>query len=359
MHIRVLIVIAGGLRYPSGTNRCMENLIESWRGLPARPRYRVVDPRGSGSIIWSPLHFLKALVIICWEIFVGRSVVVHANMCEYGSTLRKLPIVCLTRALGARAIIHLHGAEIRKMFDYSPRWLRYCFRLGLSRADRIITLGKPWEAILCQDVGVDREKVVTIYNAVPIPNLTRQAEPATCCHLLFLGRLEERKGADCFLHALHSQKVEALAWTAAMAGDGQIDRYYKLAADLNLLGRVRLTGWLDRDAVTGLMRASDILVLPSLNEGLPMAILEGMAHELAVVTTPVGAIPEVIHDEESGLLVPPGDSNALASALQRIISDRELRLRLGRNARKLAEAKFDMARYGDRFLRLYNEVLRT
>jgi glycosyltransferase involved in cell wall biosynthesis len=358
MRIRVLIVVAGGLRDPGGVTRCMENLIESWRGLPDHPSYRVVDPRGAGSILWSPLHFLSALVIICWEVLVGRAVVVHANMCEYGSTLRKLPIVCLTRALGAHAVIHLHGAEMKKMFDTLPTWLRHGFRLGILRADRIVTLGKSWEEFLCRDVGVDREKVVTIYNAVPIPNLTRQAEPDRC-RLLFLGRLEERKGADRFLHALHSPEVEGLDWTAVMAGDGQIDRYHELAKDLNLMGRVRFTGWLDRNAVTALMRASDILVLPSLNEGLPMAILESMAHGLAVVATPVGAIPDVIHDEETGLLVPPGDSHALASALHRIITDRELRLRLGRNARKLAEAEFDVARYGDRFLRLYGEVLRT
>lgn len=358
MHIRVLIVIAGGLRDPGGVTRCMENLTESWRGLPERPSYRVVDPRGAGSILWSPLHFLKALVIICWEVLVGKATVVHVNMCEYGSTLRKLPIVCLTHALGGHAVIHLHGAELKQMFDHLPRSLRHGFRLGILRADRIVTLGKSWEEFLCRDIGVDREKVVTIYNAVPIPDVARQTEPDVRCRLLFLGRLEERKGADRFLHALRSLEVEGLDWTAVMAGDGQIDRYRELAEDLNLMRRVRFTGWLDRDAVAGLMRASDVLVLPSLNEGLPMAILESMAHGLAVITTPVGAIPDVIHDEETGLLVPPGDSHALATALRRIISDRELRLRLGRNARKLAESEFDVARYGGRFLRLYGEVLR-
>lgn len=74
-----------------------------------------------------------------------------------------------------------------------------------------------------------------------------------------------------------------------------------------------------------------------------MAILEGMAYGLAVVATPVGAIGDVIRDGETGLLVPPGDATALAAALRRVITDPGLRGRLGREARRLAQAEFDVA----------------
>lgn len=88
-----------------------------------------------------------------------------------------------------------------------------------------------------------------------------------------------------------------------------------------------------------------------------MAILEAMAHGLAVVATPVGAIADVIREEQTGLLVPPGDVPALARALRRVINDPVLRLRLGQEARSLVQQECDAAHYGDRFLRLYQQVL--
>ena len=355
--IRVLIVIAGGLRDPGGVTRCMEYLIDSWSRLPDRPEHRVVDSRGAGGILLSPLYFLRALLVVGGEALRRRRMIVHANMCEYGSTLRKLPIVCLARALGAPAVIHLHGAEMKAMFDRMPAWRRRLFRLGVSQANRIVVLGANWEEFLCRDVGISRERVIRISNAVPVPAVTGTGRTDGRCRLLFLGRLEERKGADRFLEALASPELADLEYEAVMTGDGRVELYRDMAGTLGLAGRVRFTGWLDRPAVGRLMQGSDVLVLPSLNEGLPMAILEGMAHGLAVVTTPVGAISDVVRDGQTGLLVPPGNAPALASALRRVITDAELRLRLGAAARAPALEEFDVADYGARFTRLYGELL--
>ena len=352
----MLIVIAGGLRDPGGVTRCMEYLLDCWRGSSRQPDCRIVDPRGVGSIVKSPWHFLKALAAVGRQAAADRSTIVHVNMCEYGSTLRKLPIVWLARGLGAHAVIHLHGAEVKAMFEAWPAWLRQLFRQAVSRADRIVVLGNSWKEFLCNTVGIDPEQVVIIPNAVPVPAAPHRPADGRC-RVLFLGRLEQRKGADRLLAALHAPAMAEIDCDVVMAGDGDIDFYRDMARSLGVLGRVRFTGWLDRPAVVELMATSDVLVLPSLNEGLPMAILEAMAHGLAVVTTPVGAITDVIREEETGLLVPPGDAGALASALRRVITDSELRGRLGQQARALAQAEFDVAGYGARFIRLYDEIL--
>ena len=356
---RVLIVVAGGLRDPGGVTRCMEYLLESWQADPRRPDHLIVDPRGVGSILKSPLHWLKALATVCREAVAGRPMIVHANMCEYGSTLRKLPIVCLARLLGGHAIIHLHGAEVKTMFEQWPGWLRRLFRQAVSQADRVVVLGRSWEEFLCRDVGISPGKVTTIPNAVPVPAAPREVTPGQRCRLLFLGRLAERKGADRFIQALHALEPDKLDYDAVMAGDGEIEIYRNLAEVLGVSGRVQFTGWLDREAVTELMHTTEVLVLPSFHEGLPMAILEGMAYGLAVVATPVGAIGDVIREGETGLLVPPGDVPALTAALRRVITDPGLRERLGREARKLAQAEFDVAAYGGRFIRLYDEILQS
>jgi glycosyltransferase involved in cell wall biosynthesis len=98
-------------------------------------------------------------------------------------------------------------------------------------------------------------------------------------------------------------------------------------------------------------------VLPSYYEGVPMALLEAMAHGLPVVTTPVGGIPEIVSDQVEGLLTRPGEHDQLVGALRTLIEDERLRLALGRNARARAE-HFDIDRYSTELLRLYRKLLR-
>ena len=121
--------------------------------------------------------------------------------------------------------------------------------------------------------------------------------------------------------------------------------------------RVNFTGWLDEPRVRALCADADILVLPSHAEGLAMAVLEGLSYGLAVVTTPVGAHPEVIEPGISGLFVPPGDVDALAAALQRLIDDKDLRRRLGMAARLRFLEKFDVRAYAGRLAQLHRNVL--
>ena len=104
---------------------------------------------------------------------------------------------------------------------------------------------------------------------------------------------------------------------------------------LGLSDRLTVRGWASPEMVVGLLASSHILALPSFEENLPMAVIEAFAAGLAVVTTPVGSIPDIVIPEETGLLVPPGDALALAGALGRLIDDAPLRERLSRNAQAL------------------------
>ena len=159
---------------------------------------------------------------------------------------------------------------------------------------------------------------------------------------MFLGYLSARKGVPELLEALASPAMAALPWRATLAGGGPVDEFRARADALGLAGRVAFPGWIDQSAASALCADADILVLPSHAEGLAMSVLEGLAHGLAVVTTPVGAHAEVIEPERSGLLMPPGDVAALAAALARVIGDPELRERLRAGARQRFLDRFDV-----------------
>jgi glycosyltransferase involved in cell wall biosynthesis len=124
---------------------------------------------------------------------------------------------------------------------------------------------------------------------------------------------------------------------------------------LELQGRVRLAG--ERSDVPELLAESDVFVLSSRSEGLPVSVLEAMAAELPVVATDVGGLAELVVDGETGILVPPGDEAALTEALGRVVEDRELRRRLGAAGRARAESSFDLSEFRRAHLELYERQL--
>lgn len=129
--------------------------------------------------------------------------------------------------------------------------------------------------------------------------------------------------------------------------------------DANLPGRVSVPGWVAPAEVERLLSSSDILVLPSHVENLPMSVVEAFAYGLAVIATPVGSVPDILKHEENGLLVPVRDSRALAEALERLIVDRTLRERLGRNAKVTYQRSLTIESYVDRLLAVWRHAAPT
>ncbi|BAL79461.1 glycosyl transferase [Bradyrhizobium cosmicum] len=125
---------------------------------------------------------------------------------------------------------------------------------------------------------------------------------------------------------------------------------------LGIADRVKVPGWLDAEATKRVLRGSDVFVLPSFAENLPMSILEAFAYGLAVVATPVGAVADVIIDGTNGLLVPTGDVDALASALRRLIVDHRLRVALGVAAKADHASKYEIGVYVPRLIEIWRSA---
>ena len=131
-------------------------------------------------------------------------------------------------------------------------------------------------------------------------------------------------------------------WRATIAGDGEVEAARRKAVEYGLAERVDLPGWVDSGRVAELIASADILVLPSFSENLPLSVVEGMAAGLAIVATPVGAVEDIIADNETGLLVKPGDVDGLTEALTRLVEDAPLRQRLGAAALAIHREKLDV-----------------
>jgi L-malate glycosyltransferase len=169
------------------------------------------------------------------------------------------------------------------------------------------------------------------------------------------GRLAPVKGLDTFLRAARVIRDHRPDARFVIAGEGPLEHELKaLASQLRIDDACSFLG--ARADVTDVMSAMDIFVLPSLNEGLPMAVLEAMALARPVVVSNVGGLPEVIRNRESGLLVPPGDERALASACLEVASDPAWAERMGAQARRVVEGEFSHEHNGRALVDLYRVI---
>jgi L-malate glycosyltransferase len=233
------------------------------------------------------------------------------------------------------------------------------------RVDRVIAVSEAIRDTLLA-AGVRRERVVVIPSAVDLKRLRTTADRASGRRALGVGEAEFLVGAAGHLapHKGHAVLVEAARRVAAtdpnfrfvLAGTGE--------READLLGRIeaaglstifRLTGF--RKEIAGTMSALDVLAFPSLSgEGSPAVLKEAMACGVAVVASDISGVREIVQDGREGLLVPPGDSEALADALLRLARDPKLRVECTRRGRERS-LDFSVASLVDRTEALYREIL--
>jgi len=361
----VIVLCPGGLEHGGGIGRQMGYFLREQAARQTGMTYQVVDTRGRWFLGASPAHIglsagylgVAALKLLLAR-FSLRRCVVHVNITGRGSTVRKAMLTAIVRALGLRYLLHVHDYSYGDEYHRRSPLTRAVIRRMFRSAACVLVLGEQERHAISQLLHLPAEQVLVLHNAVPDPG-TKLAMPRADrpCELVFLGYLSSRKGVPDLLKALATPALASRHWHATLAGGGPVEEYRRLACALGVSARVAFPGWLDQAAASALCADADVLVLPSHAEGLAMSVLEGLAHGLAVIATPVGAHKEAIESEVSGLLVPPGDVGALGEALVRVIDDAALRVRLQAGARSGFLTKFNVRGYAERLGRLHSSLM--
>ena len=181
--------------------------------------------------------------------------------------------------------------------------------------------------------------------------VTAGGEP---CQLLFVGRLDAVKGVLVLFDAVAALIVGGAALRLTLVGDGpQRAELEAKAARLGISESVHFAGYRSQAEVRDHLAAADVFVLPSFAEGVPVSLMEAMAAQLPVVATNVGGVTELVHDGVNGLVVAPGDVDALGAALDRLVGDVDLRGRLGRGGRMTVSEDFDSLTEARRLVTLF------
>lgn len=317
-------------------------LAERYR-LEMIPTYRDSSPLGR------PLLFACALItLIRWCAGPGPRIA-HVHMAARGSMYRKALVVLVAKAMRRPVVVHVHAGslDIDVFLDRIGAPRRRALRLALARADRVLSVSASSAATLRARL-IDAE-IVVVPNAPPqvAPNAPHPEREEV--EILFLGGFANPvKGGAVLVEALPALLGRCPQARVLLAGPGD--------GPDDLPDGARWCGWLDEEAKDRAFRGADLFAMPSLSEGLPVALLEAMARGLPVVVSRVGGVPEIATDGVDVLLVEPGDPEELASRLGDLVEDPERRRELGEAAIGRVERLSDDEVYG-RLDAIYTELV--
>jgi glycosyltransferase involved in cell wall biosynthesis len=235
-------------------------------------------------------------------------------------------------------------------------------RLVLRRFDKVIVVSD-LVADLLRRSSVAPEKISTIFNGVDVeqfrgvsPALEREIAPEGHSLVGFVGRLVPGKGGAVLLRAAEQVLALRPKTKFVFVGEGPSRKEWELlATQLGIRDQVSFAGV--RDDMPGVYASLDLVVLPSLNEAMPMCLLEAMAARRPVIATRVGTVPKVVIAEQTGLLVEPGDVSGLAGAILRLLGNSELAIRLGENGYAHAAQHFSAEAMAKSYIGQYEQLL--
>lgn len=258
-----------------------------------------------------------------------------------------------------------HGPEVWRM----GKGLRGSFWVDRQvgrLVDKYIAVSHAAERHLVANKRVPKNKIRVIHNGRDLDrfapgNERRRAATRAALGLgdepviLTMARLDEQKGHRHLIDAIAILAPRRLKLVTLFAGDGPLEQSLRAqCAALGLTDRVRFLGY--RRDVPELLEAADLIVLPSLYEGLSLSTIEALAAGRPMVATAVDGTPEVVIHERTGLLVPPANPVAMAAAIERLLDDPALAARLASDGRKFVNENFAVQRQIEQTAALYSEL---
>lgn len=258
--------------------------------------------------------------------------ILHINpSLNLNSLLRDCMFLLVARLSNQKTLIFFHGWDeslserIRK--SAIKKWL---MRITFGSVNHILVLATGFRQQLIE-MGIDGNRIsmiTTMFDGVQL-EVVRKPRDVIRGKILFLSRFVREKGLFELIDAFARISKEFPDAYMILAGDGPVRlEVEQVIIDAGLSERVKLPGYLRGEDKVAVLSGSDIFVLPSYSEGCPVSMLEAMAAGLAIISTPVGGIPDILHDGENGVLLKSADPDLIYDALHRLLSSPELLMKI-------------------------------
>lgn len=308
---------------------------------------------------------------IFWNLFRtarrGKFDLAHIHV-SCGFFLKPAIMMAAIRLAGVKVLLHLHGTGWELFYGEATRIGKFCALLGLWIPNLVVVLYDLWATNIRKLVPSARVVVLkNLVDEIPRPDSSEVSE--TLKELGFssddfivitVGSVGYRKGYFEIVKAIPEIIAQDSSVKFLFVGG---EEYPGEMADIEgeikknrLETFVRITGETTRERVPVYLSIADIFLLPTFREGAPVSILEALRSGLPVVSTPVGGIPNMIDDGESGLLINPGQPSEIAAVVLRLKNDEELRFKLSMGARQCFERRFSISKGIRKLSELYESI---
>lgn len=315
-----------------------------------------------------PLYLFKCALVTLYHLLLfpvvlllARPNVVHIHTPSYWPFWENSFYTLVSKMSGKKVILHVHGGAFDEFYSNENLLTKAIVRMIMGLPDRIVALSSYWKSFFVQTVGI-KDGITIINNGVVSSKYVRthigKNNTKNVVNILFIGGTDaERKGIYTLVRAMPIVIREVPNVIFTFIGKSETENVKKLCNNLRLEQHVKILGEVSEDEKVFRLLSSDIFVLPTYAEGLPITLLEAMAAGLPAISTPVGAIPEVIEDGKNGFLIHPGDYEALAEKTVVYAKDTKLREQVGKNNLEKIKKQYDQSIVVEKIASEYSQLL--
>lgn len=289
--------------------------------------FKYVINSKKGSKIRKAFVFLSSLIQTIFILIFDKKIkILHIHTASYNSFERSAFFVRIGKFFKKKIILHIHGGDFENYYKLNAN--RVC--TILDKCDCLITLSQYWKKFFSAittypDVHIIKNPVslshIYLHNNRDIDNRV---------HFLFLGLIAPEKGVFDLIDTIAANKdILKDRILLHIGGNGEVETLNSQIIKYDISSLIIYEGWVSGRKKEKLFNETDVFILPSYAEGLPISILEAMSYKMPILTTPVGGIPEVVGNMENGILFTPGDKRAILDAIIYCLDNKADIIRMG------------------------------
>jgi glycosyltransferase involved in cell wall biosynthesis len=302
------------------------------------------------------IKFVKALTGLLETLFyllIKDINIVHVHGGDIISFKRKFYYVKIAKFLRCKVIYHHHGADFMSQHKHLSKKWRNRVNRTFEQVDLLICLSDSWRDRIQRIAPGANIKVIS--NCINLPRSFRK-KVNRHVQLTFLGLIGDRKGIFDLIQVVKRLIDDGHQIRLTIGGNGEAGRLLREIKELEIADAVKYCGWINNKERDLILQETDIFVLPSYAEGMPMSILEAMAYSVPVVSTFVGGIPELVLDGESGFLLRPGDLDGMYQKIAYLVKYENLRKEMGWRGRELIRTNHNIEEIMQKLNIIYNSL---
>jgi glycosyltransferase involved in cell wall biosynthesis len=286
--------------------------------------FNFIATHKNGSIVYKIYVFLFSLIKFIFTLISNRKIkTIHIHGSSYGSFYRKFVVFIIGRYIFRKKIVyHIHGGAFQKFYENSDILTKRLVKILLSNANIILCLSESWGKYYEQNFEIRRLKILP--NIIDYHVKVKDAVKTDIINFLYLGLLCDAKGIFDLIEVIVKNKERYKGRIKLyIGGNGEVQRLEDMINKHHIEDIVEFLGWISSTDKAIALNSSDVYILPSYTEGLPISILESMSYGKAIISTNVGGIPEIVKNNENGLLINPGDLKQIEQSIDFFLENPE------------------------------------